>query len=108
VDVGVAGIVPLTGALQTLPCGDAYAERLDAAGGIAARLGQLRRACPKPFLAVVDAGPAYDALAAHLEAMGVPTFRTVDRALRALGRLCGRARGAAPARAGGALVGASP
>jgi acyl-CoA synthetase (NDP forming) len=106
VDVGVAGIVPLTGALQTLPAGDAYAERLDAPDGIVARLARLRHESPKPFVAVVDAGAPYDPLAAALEAVGVPAFRTMDRALRALARLGVRAPGGACGAAAPALAGA--
>jgi hypothetical protein len=33
---------------------------------------------------VVDAGGPYDPMAAMLEEAGIPTFRTADRALRAL------------------------
>ena len=36
-------------------------------------------------MTVVDAGPRYDPLARRLEAGGIPTFRTADAALRALG-----------------------
>jgi len=107
VDVGVVGIVPLTGALQTLPAGPGHGERLDAPEGIVARLAALRRARAKPFVVVVDAGAAYDPLAAALEAGGIPAFRTMDRAMRALARVAGRGAGAprpreAPAAAGAA------
>ena len=38
----------------------------------------------KPWVAVVDSGQLYDPLARGLEARGVPTFRTADRALAML------------------------
>jgi acyl-CoA synthetase (NDP forming) len=99
VDVGVVGLVPLTGALQTLPAGAGHGERLDAPHGIVARLAALRRGQAKPFVAVVDAGAVYDPLAAALEHAGIPAFRTMDRAMRALTRLVSRS---APAAAGAA------
>jgi acyl-CoA synthetase (NDP forming) len=94
VDVGVVGLVPLTGALQTLPAAEHHRERLDASGAIAARLARLRRVLDTPFVVVVDAGPAYDPLAAYLDRHRIPTFRTMDRALRTLARLVGRHTGA--------------
>lgn len=97
VDVGVFGIVPLTGALQTLPARPERQERLDAPEGIVARLATLRRDVPKPFVVVVDAGSLYDPLAAALERARIPAFRTMDRAMRALTRLApGGARHARP------------
>ena len=87
VDVGLIGVVPLTGALQTLPASADHDERLDAPDGLLAGLARLRVMHTKPFVVVVDAGAAYDPLAARFEEAGIPTFRTVDRALRALARL---------------------
>jgi acyl-CoA synthetase (NDP forming) len=81
VDVAVVGCVPLTGALATL------ADDLDGAGAVASRLGRLWDESGKAWVAVVDAGPLYDPLAAHLETLGIPTFRRIDRALRLLGRV---------------------
>jgi acyl-CoA synthetase (NDP forming) len=107
VDVGVVGLVPLTGALQTLPAQAGRGERLDAPAGIVARLAGLRRGQAKPFVVVVDAGTAYDPLVAALETAGIPAFRTMDRAMRALSRLVSRGAamplpGSAPAAAGAA------
>ena len=83
VDVGVIGCVPLTAALRTLP------EEL-AEGSLVEGLAELRREIAKPWVAVVDSGPLYDAMAHRLTAAGVPTFRTAERALRALGVFCRR------------------
>jgi hypothetical protein len=49
-----------------------------------------------PWVAVVDAGRWYDPFAAQLELHGIPTFRTVDRALRALAVWSAEALRAAP------------
>lgn len=84
VDLAVLGCVPLTQALVTLPAGPGHAEDLANPQGIVCRLVRLWHESAKPWVAVVDAGPAYDAMARTLEHGGVPVFRTADRALRAL------------------------
>ncbi len=88
VDIGVVGCVPLTPALATLPSGAGHPEDLHDADALAARLGRLRHAVPKPWVAVVDAGSGYDAFARLLEAARIPTFRTADRAVRAVAAYC--------------------
>jgi len=100
VDLGVIGCVPLTGALQTLPAGDGHGEELAASDSVVERLLRLRHH-PKPWIAVVDAGPLYDPMAHRLAAGGVATFRTVDRALRLLAEWCwvrGASEGSSPPR----------
>jgi len=84
VDVGLVGCVPLTGALQTLPAGDSSPEDVEAAQSVARRLGRLWNATSKPWVAVVDGGPPYDALVGCLAEQGIPVFRSVDRAVRLL------------------------
>ena len=81
VDVALVGCVPLTGALATLPGDD-----LLAAKSVASRLGRLWTETRKAWVAVVDAGSLYDPFAARLEELGIPTFRSVDRALELLDR----------------------
>ena len=85
VDVVVAGNVPFTVEMQTLAPGPGHDEDLAAPGGVAARLLALWRGSTKAWVAVVDAGPRYDPLARTLEAGGIPTFRTADAAMSALG-----------------------
>jgi acyl-CoA synthetase (NDP forming) len=84
VDAAVIGCVPMTGALQTLPAGTAHKEDLQRSDSVVSRLARLRREVPKPWVAVVDAGELYDAMAAALESAAIPTFRTADRAVRML------------------------
>lgn len=86
VDLGVVGVVPLTVELQTLAAAVDHDEDVTAPDAVAARLTRLWAESTKPWVAVVDAGSRYDALAGLLEAGGLPVFRTVDTALRALGR----------------------
>lgn len=84
VDVGVVGIVPLTPALQTLEPAPEHGEDLRDPSAIAARLATLAAKGPKPWVAVVDGGRRADPFARELEARGIPTFRTADRAVRLL------------------------
>jgi len=88
VDLGLIGCVPLTPALDTLPPGPDHGEDVHRPTAVVARLAALGRASAKPFVLVVDAGTQYDAMAQALETAGLVTFRTADRALRALGLLC--------------------
>ena len=79
VDVAVIADVPFAPGMRTLP-----AEGLAGDGAVAERLAVLWRRTTKPWVAVVDAGPRYDPFASALEAAGIPTFRTVDAAMRTL------------------------
>ncbi len=84
IDIVIVGCVPLSGALQTLPAGEEYEENLACPESVASRLIQLWRHSRKPWVAVIDAGEAYDPLARHLLDAGIPTFRRADRAMRIL------------------------
>ncbi len=86
VDVVVAGVVPLTPAMQTLPAGRTPTESIASPGSVANLLPQVAAAQSKPVVAVVDSGIWFDPLADRLEAGGVPVFRTADRAVKAMAR----------------------
>jgi acyl-CoA synthetase (NDP forming) len=88
VDVAIVGCVPLTPALQTLPAGEGHEEDLMGEGSIVQRLERLYHGSDKAWVAVVDAGSLYDPMVARLRALGVPTFRVADRALRLLEQYC--------------------
>jgi acyl-CoA synthetase (NDP forming) len=88
VDVGVVGCVPLTGALNTLPESRVHDENVESQTSIASRLVQVWRQTTKPWVAVVDAGAAYDTMARVLSDGGVPVFCTGDRAVRLLELYC--------------------
>jgi len=88
VDIGIVGCVPLTGALNTLSESVAHDENVESQTSIASRLVQVWEETSKPWVAVVDAGAAYDAMDRVLSEGGVPVFRTADRAIRLLDRYC--------------------
>ncbi|MHB8080536.1 MAG: acetate--CoA ligase family protein [Candidatus Krumholzibacteriia bacterium] len=90
VDCAILSAVPVTPALDNLPRDPQgrHAEDLDAPGSQAGRMLELWRRDRKPWVAVVDAGPLYDPLASRLERGGVPVFRKIDRAVRALAAFC--------------------
>ncbi len=92
VHVGLVGCVPLTGALNTLAASAGHPDDVTREDSLASRLVRLRDATAKPWVAVVDGGRLYDAMARHLEDGGVPTFRTADRALRILNLYCAEMR----------------
>jgi acyl-CoA synthetase (NDP forming) len=86
VDVVVAGVVPLTPAMQTLAEGRVPSESIDAPESIARLLPDIARAQSKPVVAVIDSGTWFDPLADRLRAGGLPVFRSADRAVRVLCR----------------------
>jgi len=89
VDIGIVGCVPMTGALNTLEPGQGHSESLYDEDSIVSRIARLRQTTSKAWIAVVDGGPLYDAMAAVLQRHDVPTFRTMDRALRVFEKYCG-------------------
>jgi acyl-CoA synthetase (NDP forming) len=92
VDALVVAGVPATPALDTLGRGEGHGE--DAAGesGLATRLAAVFRSTGKPVVFSVDSGVLYDPLVAAMREAGLPTFRRVDRATRALARFIGPGR----------------
>ena len=86
VDAVVAGIVPLTPAMQTLPPADERHESILDPQSIANLLPEVVAASNKPLVAVIDSGVLFDPLADALQRGGLPVFRAADRAVRALAR----------------------
>lgn len=82
----VAGIVPLTPAMQTLAAGGSHHESVANAESICRLLPALANRQVKPVVAVVDSGILFDPMERVLEAGGLPVYRSADRAMRALCR----------------------
>jgi acyl-CoA synthetase (NDP forming) len=92
VDVVVVAGVPATPFLDSLAGGEGHREDVEGDEGLATLLAAVFRATPKPVVFSVDAGPLYDPLVLAMRRAGLPTFRRVDRATRALARFAGLAR----------------
>ena len=86
VDALVVAGVPATPALDTLGPGEGHREDVSGNRGLATRLVSLFEATSKPIVFSVDAGALYDPMARAMREAGLPTFRRVDRATRALAR----------------------
>jgi acyl-CoA synthetase (NDP forming) len=83
-DVVVAGIVPLTPAMQTLAPDERHSESVYVPESIARKLPDIATNHVKPVVAVVDSGHLFDEMATVLESGGLPVFRSADRAVRVL------------------------
>jgi acyl-CoA synthetase (NDP forming) len=81
----LAGFVPLTPAMQTLP-EELAEDRRPERSGMPGLLGELLPRYDKPLLAVVDSGSLFDPLTRALIRAGIPTFRSADRAMWVLAR----------------------
>ena len=92
VDALVVAGVPATPFLDSLAKGGGHDEDVSGPAGLATLLAAVFRATRKPMLFSVDSGALYDPLARALREAGLPTFRRVDRATRALARFLGAAR----------------
>jgi acyl-CoA synthetase (NDP forming) len=93
VDVAIISSVPVTPALDNLapdPWGG-HPENLHAADSQPRRLIEIMTATPKPAVVVIDSGRIYDPMAVMMERAGIPIFRKIDRAARALGTFCATA-----------------
>jgi acyl-CoA synthetase (NDP forming) len=87
----VAG-VPATPFFDSLPRGEGHREDVEGDEGLATLLATFFRSTSKPVVFSVDSGALYDPLVAAMRRAGLPTFRRVDRATRALARFIGLAR----------------
>jgi acyl-CoA synthetase (NDP forming) len=88
VDVGIIGCVPMTPAVHAVPEPQS-AGKTFAPDSIVTRLARIRCEERKPWVCVVAGGESYDPMVARLESAGLPTFRSIDRAVRVLEIFCG-------------------
>ena len=87
----VAG-VPATPFLDSLGRGEGHQEDVEGEQGLATLLVRFFRDTTKPVVFSVDSGALYDPMVTAMRRAGLPTFRRVDRATRALARFIGLAR----------------
>jgi len=87
VDAMIISAVPVTSALDNLPADpDVHKEDVAGENSLASSFVRLLGASDKPSVVVVDSGPMYDPLVDAVESKGIPVFRKIDRASRALAR----------------------
>jgi acyl-CoA synthetase (NDP forming) len=89
VDALVVAGVPATPFMNSLAKGEGHGEDVGSETGLATLLARVFRATAKPAVFSVDSGTLYDPLAQGMRRAGLPTFRRVDRATRALARFVG-------------------
>lgn len=90
VDALVVSAVPVTQALDDLPPDPdgRHPENIYSLSSLPQELIRVFRGSAKPFVVAVDSGRIYDDCVRLLQRGGVPVFRKIDRATRALSRYC--------------------
>ncbi|RKY83844.1 hypothetical protein DRQ09_09445, partial [candidate division KSB1 bacterium] len=84
VDCGLFSIVPETQRLQTMNgfiTEDFYSQK-----SVAQRLIKIKKETKKPFVVSVESGKLYNPFVYELEENGIPTFRSVDTAIKIFGK----------------------
>lgn len=80
----VVSAVPVTPALNTLEASDKHREDIEHDNSFPKRLIRAFESTTKPVTVAIDSGSLYDPCARMLEEAGIPTFRRIDRAVKAL------------------------
>jgi acyl-CoA synthetase (NDP forming) len=91
VDALIVSAIPATATLDVLTPNLAgeHAENLFAMGSLPAELRRVAAATRKPLVVTIDSGGLYDPSVHWLERAGIPVFRKIDRASRALSAFAG-------------------
>ncbi|MBZ5639940.1 MAG: acetate--CoA ligase family protein [Acidobacteriia bacterium] len=89
VDALVVAGVPNTPALEDLAAGEGHGEDISRPRSLPSRLIEVFLRSPKPMTFSVDAGTLYEPFVAMMRSAGLPCFRKVDRATRALAAFLG-------------------
>ena len=84
VQCAVISIVCPTPFLENLERSDAHKEDISRETSLPNRMIRVFRDTDKPVVFAVDSGPLYDPFVAMMERAGLPCFRKIDRAVRAL------------------------
>jgi acyl-CoA synthetase (NDP forming) len=83
-DCVIASPLPLSPFLNTLPAGEGHREDITREDSIPSGLIRIAESTKKPLIVCVDSGRLYDPMVTQLEVAGLPVFRRIDRATRAL------------------------
>ena len=92
VDAVVCAGVPATPFLESLARGEGYGEDIARESSLPSRLIRIFQSTRKPMVFSVDSGELYEACVTMMERAGLPCFRKVDRATRALAAFIGTNR----------------
>jgi acyl-CoA synthetase (NDP forming) len=86
VDVLVVSAIPAAATLDVLApdLTGAHSENIFAMGSLPAEIIRVSRSIEKPIVVTIDSGRLYDPSVLLLQRSGVPVFRKIDRASRAL------------------------
>jgi acyl-CoA synthetase (NDP forming) len=90
VDALLVSPIPVTPALEDLPpdLAGVHGENIYAPGSLSQELLRLFSETRKPMAVCVDSGRLYDDFVTVLQRGGIPVYRKIDRASRALSALC--------------------
>ena len=89
VDCAIIASVPVTPALNNLPPGPGHPEDIGAPDSQPSTFIDILSGSRKPAVVVIDSGALYDPMATMIETAGIPVFRKIDRAARALSLFVG-------------------
>jgi acyl-CoA synthetase (NDP forming) len=92
VDALVVAGVPATPYLEDLACGEGHGEDIAHETSLPSRLIRIFATARKPVVFSVDSGSLYEACVQMMKRAGLPCFRKVDRATRALAAFLGANR----------------
>ena len=87
-DAVVVSMIPLTPQMHTLPAGPGHGENFVEKTFLTGA-AELARKAGKPFLFCVAAGPLYDPYVSFAQDLGIPVFRSADRAVYIFSKYCG-------------------
>lgn len=90
VDAAILSSVPVTPALDNLPADPSgvHRENILGPGSQPSLMVDIINGSAKPAVVVVDSGELYDPMCRIIEKAGIPVFRKIDRAARALAAFC--------------------
>jgi acyl-CoA synthetase (NDP forming) len=96
IDALVVAGVPATPYLEDLARGEGHGEDISRETSLPSRLIRIFRATQKPIVFSIDSGSLYEGCVQMMKRAGLPCFRKVDRATRALAALVGVGWGVLP------------
>jgi acyl-CoA synthetase (NDP forming) len=86
VDMLIVSAIPVAATLDVLApdLAGEHSENIFAMGSLPAELVRVRRSIEKPMVVTIDSGRLYDPTVLVLQRAGIPVYRKIDRASRAL------------------------